>query len=93
MSASPYEIDGQAVVSFSGGRTSGYMLRRILGEGLRPDVHVIFADTGKERAETYNRAGVRVGVGGETSSACHGLSCCGGESSGTERGWSHDLYR
>jgi 3'-phosphoadenosine 5'-phosphosulfate sulfotransferase (PAPS reductase)/FAD synthetase len=29
------------------------MLRRILDEGLRPDVHVVFADTGKERAETY----------------------------------------
>jgi len=30
------------------------MLRRILDEGLRPDVHVIFADTGKERNETYD---------------------------------------
>ena len=50
---SPYAIDGPAVVSFSGGRTSGYMLRRILDEGLRPDVHVVFADTGQERDETY----------------------------------------
>ncbi len=50
---SPYQIDGPAVISFSGGRTSGYMLRQILDEGLRPDVHVIFADTGKEREETY----------------------------------------
>lgn len=48
-----FEIDGPAVVSFSGGRTSGYMLRRMLDVGLRPDVHVIFADTGKEREETY----------------------------------------
>jgi 3'-phosphoadenosine 5'-phosphosulfate sulfotransferase (PAPS reductase)/FAD synthetase len=40
-------------VSFSGGRTSGYMLRRILNAGLQPDVHVLFADTGKERDETY----------------------------------------
>jgi 3'-phosphoadenosine 5'-phosphosulfate sulfotransferase (PAPS reductase)/FAD synthetase len=49
----PFAIDGPAVVSFSGGRTSGYMLRRILDAGLRPDVHVVFADTGKERDETY----------------------------------------
>jgi 3'-phosphoadenosine 5'-phosphosulfate sulfotransferase (PAPS reductase)/FAD synthetase len=28
------------------------MLRRILDEGLRPDVHVVFANTGKERLET-----------------------------------------
>lgn len=49
---SPFRIDGPAVISFSGGRTSGYMLRRILDEGLQPDVHVVFADTGKERAET-----------------------------------------
>jgi len=49
----PFLIDGPAVVSFSGGRTSGYMLRQILDAGLQPDVHVLFADTGKERAETY----------------------------------------
>jgi 3'-phosphoadenosine 5'-phosphosulfate sulfotransferase (PAPS reductase)/FAD synthetase len=51
--ASPFRIEGPAVVSFSGGRTSGYMLRRILDEGLQPDVHVVFADTGREREETY----------------------------------------
>lgn len=50
----PFQIDGPAVISFSGGRTSGYMLRRILDEGLRSDVHVLFADTGKERQETYD---------------------------------------
>lgn len=49
----PYLIEGPAVISFSGGRTSGYMLRRILDAGLQPDVHVIFADTGHERQETY----------------------------------------
>lgn len=49
----PFQIDGPAVISFSGGRTSGYMLRRMLDEGLRPDVHVLFADTGQEREETY----------------------------------------
>lgn len=49
----PFLIEGPAVISFSGGRTSGYMLRRVLDAGLRPDVHVLFADTGKERQETY----------------------------------------
>lgn len=50
----PFHIEGPAVISFSGGRTSGYMLRRILDAGLQPEVHVLFADTGKERAETYS---------------------------------------
>lgn len=62
---SPFEIEGPACISFSGGRTSGYMLRRILDAGLRPDVHVLFADTGKERAETYDfvrECGERWGV-------------------------------
>lgn len=54
MSISPYFIEGPAVVSFSGGRTSAYMLRKILDEGLQPDVHVVFADTGKERPETID---------------------------------------
>ena len=48
----PYLIEGPAVISFSGGRTSGYMLRKILDVGLQPDVHVVFADTGQERPET-----------------------------------------
>jgi hypothetical protein len=48
----PFRIDGPAVISFSGGRTSGLMLRRILDVGLQPDVHVLFANTGKEREET-----------------------------------------
>lgn len=47
-----FRIDGPAVISFSGGRTSGYMLRRCLDEGLSPDTHVVFANTGKEREET-----------------------------------------
>jgi hypothetical protein len=45
-----------AVISFSGGRSSGYMLWRIVRafDGRRPeDVHVCFADTGKEHPATY----------------------------------------
>lgn len=50
--SNPFLIEGPAVISFSGGRTSAYMLRRILDAGLQPDVHVMFANTGKERDET-----------------------------------------
>jgi 3'-phosphoadenosine 5'-phosphosulfate sulfotransferase (PAPS reductase)/FAD synthetase len=53
----PFRIEGPAVVSFSGGRTSAYMLRRILDahDGKLPsDVHVMFANTGKERPETLD---------------------------------------
>jgi 3'-phosphoadenosine 5'-phosphosulfate sulfotransferase (PAPS reductase)/FAD synthetase len=51
----PFLIEGPAVISFSGGRTSGYMLWRCLEAGFsdETDVHVLFADTGKERDETY----------------------------------------
>lgn len=55
MSVDPYLITGPALVSFSGGRTSGYMLKMILdahGGTLPDDVHVTFANTGKEREET-----------------------------------------
>lgn len=55
MSENPYRIDGPALISFSGGRTSGYMLWHILDafDGQLPDdVHVCFANTGKEREET-----------------------------------------
>lgn len=51
---SPFHIEGPAVISFSGGRTSAYMLRRILDEGLQPDVHVLYANTGRERTETLD---------------------------------------
>jgi len=53
----PFLIQGPACVSFSGGRTSGYMLRKSLDahDGRLPDdVHVLFANTGKERNETLD---------------------------------------
>lgn len=57
MKRDPFRVEGPAVVSFSGGRTSGYMLRRILdahGGTLPDDVHVLFANTGRERIETLD---------------------------------------
>jgi hypothetical protein len=53
----PFYVEGPACVSFSGGRTSAYMLRRILDahHGTLPaDVHVLFANTGREREETLD---------------------------------------
>ena len=53
---SPYLIDTPAVVSFSGGRTSGFMLRKIIdafGGTLPDDVRVCFANTGLEHPKTY----------------------------------------
>lgn len=53
----PFVCNGPTVVSFSGGRTSGLMLRRVLdahGGTLPPDVHVVFTNTGKERPETLD---------------------------------------
>ena len=55
MTRDPFLSDGPTVISFSGGRTSGLMLRRVLdahGGALPPDVHVVFTNTGKERPET-----------------------------------------
>jgi 3'-phosphoadenosine 5'-phosphosulfate sulfotransferase (PAPS reductase)/FAD synthetase len=53
----PFKIDGPALVSFSGGRTSAYMLWRILqahGGTLPADVRVTFANTGKETPQTLD---------------------------------------
>ena len=53
----PYRIPTPAVISFSGGRTSGYMLRHVLDayDGALPeDIIVVFANTGKERPETLD---------------------------------------
>lgn len=55
MSDNPYFITGPALIIFSGGRTSAYMLYQILqahGGTLPDDVVVAFANTGKEREET-----------------------------------------
>jgi 3'-phosphoadenosine 5'-phosphosulfate sulfotransferase (PAPS reductase)/FAD synthetase len=65
---SPYHTEGPAIISFSGGRTSGYMLRQILdahGGTLPDDIKAVFCNTGKERPETLNfvqECGERWGV-------------------------------
>ena len=51
----PFFIDAQTAMSVSGGRTSGYMLWRVLqahGGVLPEGVEVCFANTGKEAEET-----------------------------------------
>lgn len=64
----PYLIEGPALISFSGGRTSAFMLHQIIqahGGALPKDVHVTFANTGKEREETLrfvHECGSRWGV-------------------------------
>jgi 3'-phosphoadenosine 5'-phosphosulfate sulfotransferase (PAPS reductase)/FAD synthetase len=63
-----YHIKGPALISFSGGRTSAYMLHEILrahNGKLPDDVVVCFANTGKEREETLrfvHECGSRWGV-------------------------------
>lgn len=55
--SNPFRIDAPAVISFSGGRTSGLMLYRILdafGGTLPDDIKVVFCNTGKERPETLD---------------------------------------
>ena len=64
----PYRVPRPAVISFSGGRTSAFMLRHIVdayGGRLPDSVSVIFANTGLERPETLEFGGrVRPRVGG-----------------------------
>jgi 3'-phosphoadenosine 5'-phosphosulfate sulfotransferase (PAPS reductase)/FAD synthetase len=51
----PFKIDGPALISFSGGRTSAYMLYRIVqahGGTLPSDVICTFANTGREAEAT-----------------------------------------
>lgn len=53
----PFLLAQPAIVSFSGGRTSAYMLWRVLrasGGSLPGDVVVVFCNTGKERPETLD---------------------------------------
>jgi len=53
----PYKIPTPSIISFSGGRTSGYMLHKILDayNGVLPDdIYVAFANTGKEAPETLD---------------------------------------
>lgn len=55
MGGNPYLITGPALISFSMGRTSGYMLKHIIDahDGQLPnDVKVATANTGKEREES-----------------------------------------
>lgn len=52
-----YKLEGPAVISFSGGRTSGMLLWSILdahGGRLPDDVRVLFANTGKEDSATLD---------------------------------------
>ena len=48
--------DGNVLISFSGGRTSAFMLYKILeaNNGLNENVKVVFANTGREMPETYD---------------------------------------
>ena len=50
----PFKIIEPTVISFSGGRTSAYMLWRVLqsNNGLPDDAIVCFANTGKEHDAT-----------------------------------------
>lgn len=54
---SSYKIEPPFYVSFSGGRTSGYLLRKVLdawGGTLPIGGHVLFANTGKEHSATLD---------------------------------------
>ena len=57
LDGNPYRIAGPALISFSGGRTSAFMLKQILdahGGTLPVDVRVCFANTGREMPETLD---------------------------------------
>ena len=51
----PFRVPRPAVISFSGGRTSAFMLKHVVdayGGRLPGGIHVVFANTGMERPET-----------------------------------------
>lgn len=53
----PYKIEPPALISFSGGRTSGFMLKKIIDSynGTLPEnLYVVFANTGKEMPQTLD---------------------------------------
>ena len=57
MERDPFLCAGPTILNISGGRTSGYMLRRHLdahGGTLPDDVHAVYANTGRERRETLD---------------------------------------
>ena len=67
-SRNPFLVVGPAMISFSGGRSSAFMLHEIVcahGGSLPDNIHVLFANTGKERGETLrfvHECGSRWGV-------------------------------
>lgn len=57
LACNPYRVEAPALISFSGGRTSGYMLSHVLDayDGTLPDgIVCAFANVGKERSETLD---------------------------------------
>ena len=63
-----FRVSSPALISFSGGRSSGYMLKHILdahGGELPDGVYVVFFNTGKEMPQTLEfvaECGERWGV-------------------------------
>ena len=57
MTRNPYRSEDNTVISFSGGRTSGFMLYKVLEAykfKLPENIKVLFANTGKEMPETLD---------------------------------------